>query len=232
MEEGFWSVRKIGRSFSLGKISSMPLKRHNIFISHHSADDPQVQALKNRLVSQGYNVYNYSIDSKKYQDRRPSDAAITRLLRMQIRRSQTVVVLLGPDTANRKWVNYEIRQAHRQRKRIIGVYRHGLKDKVELPSPLRKYGSGNFGWNSVERIGKAISGESLPNETPEGGVAEPAYSIMRIKCNTTSISSITTMAWLPIHLEVTVPWLFVSGHFVEILIWKKAIGSSGLGVEI
>ena len=39
-----------------------------------------------------------------------------------------VVVLVGSETASRKWVDYEIRKAWNEGKGIFGVYIHNLKD--------------------------------------------------------------------------------------------------------
>jgi len=60
----------------------------------------------------------------------------------------TVIVLVGKETHARPWVNWEIKEAERQGKNIVGVYEHGLKDKVELPEALVKYGTSQVGWDS------------------------------------------------------------------------------------
>ena len=50
-------------------------------------------------------------------------------------------------------------RAHMQGKKIVGVYENGLKDKVELPPALEKYGTSQVvGWDS-ESIISAIEGE-------------------------------------------------------------------------
>ena len=111
--------------------------RHNIFISHHGKDDNRLQSLKDRSCSSGYNVHNYSVDSTKHKDgRRPTDAVIARYLRMQIRWSGTFICLVGKETHTRRWVNDEIKMAHEQGKRIIGVYAHGHTD-AQLPDALK-----------------------------------------------------------------------------------------------
>ncbi len=157
-------------------------KRNNIFISHHGKDDDKVQALKERLCSSGYNVHNFSVDSTKHKDgRKPTDAVIARFLRMQIRWSGTFVCLIGKDTYTRPWVNFEIRQAHLQGKRIIGVYAHGFKD-TELPEAFKRYGNNTFGWNSIDKIGDAIAGKPLPFENPDSTPSTPIYNVTRVKC--------------------------------------------------
>lgn len=157
-------------------------KRLNIFISHHGKDDDKVQALKERLRIAGYNVHNYSVESTKHKDgRRPSDKVIAKYLSMQVRWSGSLICLIGKDTFNRPWVNYEIRQAHIQGKRIIGVYAHGHKD-TELPDAFKRYGNYTFGWNSINKIGDAVAGKPLPFENPDGTPSAPIHNIIKIKC--------------------------------------------------
>ncbi len=39
------------------------------------------------------------------------------------------VVLIGAETASRKWVKYEIKRSHERGNGLLGVYIHKLKDK-------------------------------------------------------------------------------------------------------
>jgi hypothetical protein len=158
-------------------------KTHNIFISHHEKDDGHVQNLKARLRDAGYDVRNFSVDSTKHKDgRRPSDAVIQRLLRMRISWSSTLICLIGPETHARPWVNYELRAAHRQGKRIVGVFADACSNAVELPEAFKKYGGTPIGWNSLDKLGDAIEGKNMPAENPDGSERAPIYDIERIKC--------------------------------------------------
>jgi hypothetical protein len=78
-------------------------------------------------------------------------------------------------------VNYEIKQAYLQGKTIIGVYAHGFKD-TQLPEAFKKYGNYTFGWNSVDKIGDAVSGTPIPFENPDGTTSAPIFSIKKIRC--------------------------------------------------
>lgn len=158
---------------------------YNIFVSHYAKHDDHLHALKDRLSSLGYNVRNFSVDSTNHKDgRKPSDAVIQRLLRMRIRWSSTLICLIGPQTHTRKWVNYEIRQAHLLGKRIVGVYTHGSANSVQLPEAFKKYGGTPLGWNSIDKIGDAVEGKNMPAENPDSSSREPVYEIKRVKCNT------------------------------------------------
>lgn len=158
-------------------------KQKNIFISHYEKDDIHVQSLKKRLISQGYDVKNFSVDSTKHKDgRRPTDSVIKRLLDIRIKTASTFICLIGPDTHTRKWVNYEVRKAYLEGKKIIGIYTHGNKNNVELPEAFKKYGNSTLGWNSIEKLGNIISGENIPFEKPDGSKADKLYDSKRIKC--------------------------------------------------
>ena len=150
-------------------------KTKNVFISHHHKDDAQVDKLTNLLKNNGYNIRNSSIRAKPANQRRldkglVKDATIKRLLRMKMSWAGSVIVLVGKNTHSRPWVNWEIDQAHKQGKNIVGVYERGLKDKVEIPPSLEKYQTSQVGWDSGKII-DALEGNSIfenSNGTPYG----------------------------------------------------------------
>ena len=58
------------------------------------------------------------------------------------------VVLVGTETASRKWVNYEIDEAWKKGLGVVGVHIHGLKDASQNQSTK---GSNPFFGHSVNR---------------------------------------------------------------------------------
>jgi hypothetical protein len=46
-----------------------------------------------------------------------------------------LVLLIGAHTAGRPWVEYEIKKAWEDRKGVVGIYIHNLKDLNEKQSP-------------------------------------------------------------------------------------------------
>jgi hypothetical protein len=149
-------------------------KTRNVFISHHHKDDAHVDNLTKLLGKNGFAIRNSSIrakpaNQKRLDEERVKDATIKRLLKMKMSWAGTIVVLVGKETHSRAWVNWEIEEAHRQGKNIVGVYEHGLKDKVDLPPALEKYQTSQVvGWDSGAIIA-AIDGEPVfqnPDGTP------------------------------------------------------------------
>jgi hypothetical protein len=146
-------------------------KMKNVFISHHHKDDQHVDKLTSLLAKNGYGIRNSSIRAKPANQERldkglVKDSTIKRLLRMKISWAGTVLVLVGKETHARPWVDWEIREANRQGKNIVGVYENGLKEKVELPPALEQYATSQVGWDSASII-DAINGKPA-FQNPDG----------------------------------------------------------------
>ncbi len=97
-----------------------------VFLSFHYANDNwRVQQIKNigSLEEQPILSYNEWEKIKKQ-----GDAAIKNWINSQMNGKSCVIVLIGSNTANRKWINYEISHAWDRGKPLIGIYIHKLKD--------------------------------------------------------------------------------------------------------
>ena len=162
----------------------IPTRRH-VFISHHHADDSRVDQLTDMLSRAGNDVRNSSVrmkpaNQRRFDEGRVSDEVIRRVLRMKISWASTVVVLVGKETHTRPWVNWEIEQAHKQGKRIVGVYERGGVD-VPLPKALEDYGTKVVGWNS-DSIIDAIESPDNTFENPDGTSREPVHAGKKVVC--------------------------------------------------
>ena len=60
--------------------------------------------------------------------KRSGDAAIEKWIDENMKYRSCVIVLVGSETANRKWVKYEIQKAWKDGKGLFGIYIHNLKD--------------------------------------------------------------------------------------------------------
>src|SRR4051812_11089001 len=120
-----------------------PDRRH-VFISHHHEDDAQVDRLTDMLNRNGRDVRNSSIRAKPANQARldkglVKDETIRRLLRMKISWAGAMMVLIGKGTHARPWVNWEIEEANRQGKRIVGIYTRGGTEN-DVPSSFEELG--------------------------------------------------------------------------------------------
>lgn len=159
--------------------------RRHVFISHHHADDAEVSNLTSLLTKNGYDIRNSSIRAKPSNQRRlkqglVKEEVIRRLLRMKISWAGSVVVLIGKETHTRPWVNWEIEQANKQGKRIVGVYVQGGKE-ADKPPALEKYASSIVGWNT-DSIMAAIDGTANSFQNPDCSSRDAAHAQISVKC--------------------------------------------------
>ncbi len=142
----------------------------NIFISHCGEDADQLQKLRRLIKKKGYKIRDSSLD-----ERNPNNAKdpeyIKSLLRPKIDWAGEIIVLIGPETHKKEWVDWEIEYASKNgNKRIIGVYIPGGSDS-DVPENLKKYGDALVTWNS-DKLGDAIEGHPHwmePDGSPNKG---------------------------------------------------------------
>jgi hypothetical protein len=68
-------------------------------------------------------------DNEWEEVKRGGDPAIQRWIGGQLDGKSVAIVLIGSDTAGRKWINYEIKKAWDDNKGVLGVFIHNLEDK-------------------------------------------------------------------------------------------------------
>jgi hypothetical protein len=171
-------------SGSVRELARVATRKH-VFISHHHADDEHVTRLTDMLKRNGYDIRNSSIRAKPANQERldkglVSDRTIQRLLKMKMSWASTVVVLIGKETHNRPWVNWEIDKANELGKRIVGIFTRG-GTAADIPSAFEDYGGALVNWNSASLMA-AIEGADSPFETPEGREREPVHEAISSKC--------------------------------------------------
>lgn len=78
------------------------------------------------------------------------DDAIKKWIANQMHGRSCTVVLVGTNTAGRKWINYEIVKSWDDGKGVVGIYVHGLKDSngnisIKGSNPFSLIGYNNTG---------------------------------------------------------------------------------------
>ena len=151
----------------------------NIFISHIHEDDEGLDKLKSLLKDNGMNVRDYSVNSDNPNNAHSEDYIKSNILAPRIRQSSTLVVYISPETNDSRWVDWEIEYAHKQDKRIIGVWALG-EAGCEVPEALDNYADAVVGWTG-NRIIDAINGVIDDWENPDGTTCMPR-DIKRYSC--------------------------------------------------
>ncbi len=130
----------------------------NVFVSHYHEDEENIKKFK-ELLSDNYCIKNYSVTSEKYNNAQEENYIKYEYLRPLINQSSILICLIGPETHDSTWVDWEIREAEKLDKQIIGVYIQGAKDS-DVPPALEEFADAIVGWNS-SNIEKALNGESV-----------------------------------------------------------------------
>ena len=105
---------------------------------------------------------------------------IRRLLSIKVAWAGKVIVLIGKETHQRPWVDWEIEQANKQGKQIIGVFMRGHTD-AEIPEKLKDYASDIVSWNT-ESILRAIEGNAPQFQCPDGSPLPPIHAPASTDC--------------------------------------------------
>lgn len=98
-------------------------------------------AVRNRWVTYGNQMLSGIIDHAEFEKiERQGDVAIKRWIDNQLNNTTATVVLIGADTLNRRYVQYEICESIKRRNAIIGVYINNVRDlNGSFSNPCNKH---------------------------------------------------------------------------------------------
>lgn len=102
-------------------------KRQVFYSFHYHNDSWRVSQIRNIGVIEG----NSPATSNEWEEvKRKGNNAIQSWIDTNMNYRSCVIVLIGTETASRRWVNYEIEKAWKEGKGIVGIYIHGLKNSL------------------------------------------------------------------------------------------------------
>lgn len=151
----------------------------NVFISHIHEDDDGLGKLKSLLKDNGMTIRDYSISTDNPNNAHSENYIKSEILAPRIRQSSTLAVYISPETKESPWVNWEVEYAHKNDKRIVGVWANG-ESGCDIPDALEKYADAIVGWTG-DRIIDAINGEIDGWENPDG-TTRTLRNIERYSC--------------------------------------------------
>jgi hypothetical protein len=103
----------------------MATKRQIFYSFHFSLDVMRVQQIRNIGALED----NKPVSTNDWEEvKKKGDAGIEKWIDDNMNYRSCVVVLVGEETANRKWVKHEIQKAWKDGKGLLGIYIHNLKD--------------------------------------------------------------------------------------------------------
>lgn len=108
------------------------MARRVFFSFHFERDIFRVNQVRNCNVVAGVDRAGFYDHSEYEEAKRKGDEEIKRLIRDRIRGTSVTVVLIGAQTADRPFVQYEIQQSIVNRNGLLGIHIHHLRTPLSL----------------------------------------------------------------------------------------------------
>lgn len=106
------------------------MARRVFFSFHYDRDIWRASQIRNSWVCKPSIEEAGFVDIASWEAiEREGDEAVERWINNQLYGTSVTVVLIGAETAGRKWVNYEIKKSCERDNGMLGVYIHNCKDQ-------------------------------------------------------------------------------------------------------
>lgn len=115
------------------------MARRVFFSFHYWRDLWRANVVRNSGLVEGVAAAGFPDASLWDKTRREGDAAVKRLIDNGLTGTSVTVVLIGAETANRRYVSYEIEKSVERGNGIFGIRINNIKDRdgrVDAPGPI------------------------------------------------------------------------------------------------
>jgi hypothetical protein len=107
------------------------MARRVFFSFHYEADIWRASQVRNSWVTYGHGAAAGFWDAASWEGiKKQGEAAIHKWIDQQLIGVSVTVVLIGSETAERKYVQYEIKRSYEEGKGLLGVYIHRMKNQA------------------------------------------------------------------------------------------------------
>ena len=101
------------------------MARRAFYSFHFNPDNWRAAQVRNMGVIDGNKPAS---DNDWEAVKKGGDTAIQKWIDGQLSGKSVAIILIGENTAGRKWIKYEIKKAWSEKKGVFGIYIHNLKD--------------------------------------------------------------------------------------------------------
>ena len=102
------------------------MARKCFFSFHYKPDNWRASQVRNMGMVEG----NPAVSDNDWESiTKGGDSKIQQWIDDQINGKSCAIILIGTNTAGRKWIDYEITKSWNSKKGVLGIYVHNLKDK-------------------------------------------------------------------------------------------------------
>jgi hypothetical protein len=106
------------------------MTRKVFFSFHYNRDAWRVSQVRNSwLLRPSEHQTSNFLDAADWESiQREGEVAIQRWIDNQLKGTSVTIILIGAETANRKYVDYEIKKSYNLQKGLLGIYIHQIKN--------------------------------------------------------------------------------------------------------
>lgn len=102
------------------------MARQAFFSFHYKPDNWRVSQVRNMGVIEG----NSAVSDNDWESvTKGGDKGIEEWIADQLKNRSCTIVLVGENTAGRKWISHEIKESWNAKKGVVGIHIHELKDR-------------------------------------------------------------------------------------------------------
>lgn len=145
------------------------MARRCFYSFHYKPDNSRAAQVRNIGVVEGNKP---ATDNDWETVTKGGDEAIKKWISEQMQGKTCAIVLVGENTANRKWINHEIIQSWDKGLGVVGIRIHGLKN---LEGEISEYGKNPFDYIKYGSTGKYLS-SIVKCYNPTGTNSKDRYS--------------------------------------------------------
>lgn len=129
------------------------MARKVFFSFHYQRDLWRANVVRNIGVIEGISAAGFRDASLWEETKRKGDAAVKKLIDKGLDDTSVTIVLIGAETANRKYVSYEVEQSVGRRNGILGIRINNIKNRDgstdpagPVPAALTAIGAPIYTW--------------------------------------------------------------------------------------
>lgn len=154
------------------------MARRVFFSFHYQRDIWRVNQIRNAHVVEGCAAAGFQDASLWEKAKREGDQAVCKLIDQGLEGTSVTAVLIGSETASRRYVDYEIRKSIERGNGLLGIRIHMIPDRLgradwpgNVPTALTQVGAPVYDWDR-NRFGQWVEAVA-PKPTLGAGFQRP-----------------------------------------------------------
>ena len=133
------------------------MARRVFFSFHYERDIIRASQVKNSWLTQDRQEAGFWNASLEEEAKIKGDDVIKRMIDEGLKNTSVTIVLIGAETANRRWVEYEIKQPCAMGHGLLGVYINGLKNFQKQVDHRGRNPLSHLGYDNYQGSGRRVN---------------------------------------------------------------------------